>query len=153
MADHHDSGFSPERRGFLNALLGSSLVLWLGSVLYPITRYLVPPRTATADVNSVKVAGKDELAPGDFKIFRFGTTPGIVFRLADGSYRALSARCTHLNCTVQFQKEKERIWCACHNGVYDINGRNVSGPPPRPLERYEVVIKGDAIYARKEGTA
>jgi len=153
MPEHRDPDFSPGRRGFLNALLGSSLFLWLASVFYPVARYLVPPASAVADVNSINVMKRSELAPGAYRIFRFGRLPAILFRLEDGSLHALSARCTHLDCTVQFRKDREQIWCACHGGVYDIDGRNVSGPPPRPLERYEVVVKGDDIYVRKGGAA
>jgi Rieske Fe-S protein len=33
--------------------------------------------------------------------------------------------------------------------MYDVNGRNISGPPPKPLEVYDVFLKGDEIYARR----
>jgi len=153
MTREPDQEFSPERRRFLNVLLGSGFFLWLGSVLYPVTRYLVPPASVTSDVTSVRVGKVDELLPGQYRIFRFGRKPGILFRMRDGSLHALSARCTHLDCTVQFDGEREQIWCACHNGIYDITGRNVSGPPPRPLDQYEVVVKGEDVYVRKGGTA
>ena len=138
------------RRSLLNWLLGGGLLLWLGSVLYPVGRYLIPPRLASADVTSVEAATLDELAPGSYKIFRFGRAPGILVRLRNGEFRALSARCTHLDCTVQFKSDTEQIWCACHNGIYDVEGRNVSGPPPRPLDRFEVVVKQEKVYVRRE---
>ena len=94
-------------------------------------------------------AGLDELAPNSYKMFRFGSKPGILIRLRDGSFKALSARCTHLDCTVQYKEDTGQIWCACHNGFYDLEGRNVSGPPPRPLERFEVVVKGDKVFVRR----
>jgi Rieske Fe-S protein len=50
-----------------------------------------------------------------------------------------------LNCTVQFNESKQLIWCACHNGYYDLNGHVVSGPPPRPLEEYVVHIKAEEV--------
>ncbi|MGD8329631.1 MAG: ubiquinol-cytochrome c reductase iron-sulfur subunit [Acidobacteriota bacterium] len=62
----------------------------------------------------------------------------IVIRVADGDFRAFSAVCTHLDCIVEFQKQWPRIWCNCHGGWYDLQGRVVSGPPPRPLAPYEV---------------
>lgn len=139
----------PDRRRFLDVLLGTGLFLWLGSILYPVTRYLVPPAHSGPDVASIEAATIDELAPGSYKIFRFGRIPGILVHLRNGSYRALSARCTHLDCTVQFKTDTEQVWCACHNGIYDIEGRNISGPPPKPLERFEVVIKGDRIFVRR----
>ena len=137
------------RRRFLNYLLGGGIFLWLGSVLYPVTKYLIPPRAASTDVSSVEAAGLDELAPNSYKMFRFGSKPGILIRLRDGSFKALSARCTHLDCTVQYKEDTGQIWCACHNGFYDLEGRNVSGPPPRPLERFEVVVKGDKVFVRR----
>ena len=65
---------------------------------------------------------------------------------APGEYRAFAATCTHLSCTVQYEAETHRIWCACHNGWFDLNGRNVAGPPPHPLERFEVNIIGEEIF-------
>jgi len=147
--DHSDGNQGVSRRRFLDYLLGTGLLLWLASVLYPVARFMIPPKLAAADVTSVEAAKVDELAPNSFKIFRFGRKPAILVRQADGSYRALSARCTHLDCTVQYHPDTQQIWCACHNGRYDTDGRNISGPPPRPLERYEVVVKGEKVMVRK----
>jgi len=62
-----------------------------------------------------------------------------------GEYRAFTAVCTHLGCTVQYRPDLQEIWCPCHNGIYDLQGRNVSGPPPRPLAQYQVHIQGQDI--------
>ena len=59
--------------------------------------------------------------------------------LVDGQPRAFNAVCTHLQCTVEYRAASQDIFCNCHNGVYDLNGRNVAGPPPRPLEVYQAV--------------
>ena len=64
-----------------------------------------------------------------------------------------SATCTHLSCTVQYRDDLHEVWCACHNGMYDLNGRNVSGPPPRPLESFEVQVRGEEIYVRRRREA
>ncbi len=123
----------------------------IASVLYPVLRFVLPPRSGELDSNTVVAANVDELAPDSAKIFRFGHKPGILLRLPDGTYRAFSAVCTHLDCTVQFRGREHDIWCACHNGVYDLRGRNLSGPPPRPLEEFEVHVRGDDIVvARRE---
>ncbi|HET8580537.1 MAG TPA: Rieske 2Fe-2S domain-containing protein, partial [Nitrospiraceae bacterium] len=63
--------------------------------------------------------------------------------------RAFSAVCTHLACTVQYRPDLIHIWCACHNGHYDLNGINIAGPPPRPLEPYVVNVRGDKIVVSK----
>jgi cytochrome b6-f complex iron-sulfur subunit len=46
---------------------------------------------------------------------------------------------------VQFRDATQQIWCACHNGTYDLNGKVVSGPPPAPLEEYAVKVRGDEV--------
>jgi len=140
----------PRRRRILNWLLGGGLIAWLGSVLFPVFRYLQPPETGEAVVNSVKAATVDEVPPDSGKIFRFGSDPGILIHTPDGEWRAFSAICTHLDCVVQYRKDLDHIWCACHNGHYDLRGRNIAGPPPRPLEEYEVNIQGKDIYVSKQ---
>ena len=75
----------------------------------------------------------------------------LLIRMDSGELRAFTAVCSHLNCTVQFDGANERIWCACHQGVFDLDGKNVSGPPPRPLTKYYVERKGrDLLVALKK---
>jgi cytochrome b6-f complex iron-sulfur subunit len=142
-------GEQPTRRGFLNGFLGTSLGAMLVSILYPLARYVSPPDIPEAQTEEV-VAGKEgDLKPNEGKIFRFGSLPGLLVRTAEGEYKAFSATCTHLNCTVQYRGDLGQIWCACHNGTYDLNGKNVGGPPPRPLEEYKVnVAKGEIVVSR-----
>jgi Rieske Fe-S protein len=137
------------RRGFLDMLIRIAGTAVGGFVLYPVVRYLIPPPSPEAATRRVVAARKNELAPGAFKIFPFGGQPGLLIRKADGSYQAFTAVCTHLGCTVQFKPADTSIWCACHNGRYDLTGRNVSGPPPRPLEQFVVHESGDEIVVEK----
>ena len=141
-----------KRRTFLDAIIAASGAVLGAFILYPIARYLVPPKAPEAATRRVVAAKQDEVPPGGFKIFPFGGEPGILIRGKDGEYRALSAVCTHLGCTVQLRPDGQSIWCACHNGLYDLEGRNVSGPPPRPLESYVVhVIGGDVVVEKAKG--
>ena len=141
-----------KRRTFLDVLIATSGAALGALVLYPVARYLVPPKAPEAATRRVVAAKQDEVRPGGFKIFPFGGEPGILIRGKDGGYRALSAVCTHLGCTVQLRPDGQSIWCACHNGMYDLEGRNVSGPPPRPLESYVVhVIGGDVVVEKAQG--
>jgi len=142
-----------KRRTFLDGLIALSGTALGAFVLYPVMRYLVPPRIPEAATQRVVAAKKGELAVGGFKTFPFGAEPGILVRTADGEYRAFSAVCTHLGCTVQYRGDSRAIWCACHDGLYDLEGRNVSGPPPRPLERYDVHVVGDDVVVEKAKTA
>ena len=69
-------------------------------------------------------------------IVRAGAARILVFEDAQQKLRALDARCTHEGCTVQYVPGDSVIWCACHNGKFDLDGRVLSGPPPRPLAGY-----------------
>jgi Rieske Fe-S protein len=132
-----------KRRTFLDVVLGVGLVSTAVSFLYPLWRYLIPPAAAEATTNSV-VAGKvAEFKNGTGTIVKFGSKPAIVIRTAEGEFRAFSAVCTHLDCTVQYKGDTSQLWCACHNGLYDLGGNNVSGPPPRPLEAFTVNLRGE----------
>ncbi len=139
------------RRRVLDALLSGSVLAFLGAIVYPVTRYLVPPKTREVLANNVVAATVSEVAPNAGKVFRFGSTPGIVVRLPSGEWRAFSAVCTHLGCTVQFRPDLERLWCPCHNGQFDLAGKNVAGPPPAPLEAYDVAVKGDDVVVSRRG--
>ena len=134
-----------QRRSLLNWLLA----LWgggvLGSIFYPVVRYLSPPDIPEAATLSVSAGSARSLPPNSGRVVPFGSRPAIVVRTPAGEVRAFSATCTHLDCTVQYRPDMQRIWCACHNGQYDLNGRNIAGPPPRPLEEFAVNVKDDEI--------
>ena len=138
------------RRGFVNLLMGSgfgAMAVWM---LYPVVRFLIPPKGGEPTIASVTLPWKPaEVKTNSGRIYKFGSQPGILVKTPAGELRAFAATCTHLNCTVQYREEKQDIWCACHNGIYDLNGKNVSGPPPRPLEGYKVNVKGDQVIVSK----
>lgn len=131
---------APERRRFINWFLGTSFGALIGAVVYPIFRFLSPPRIpepSTAQIEAGETNDPALLQKG-FKIVRFGAEAVIVIRVSDTDVRALTATCTHLDCIVGYQKDRTQIYCNCHGGAYDLNGRNISGPPPRPLTALKV---------------
>jgi len=134
------------RRSFLNWLLGTTLGALAASILYPVVRFLSPPEVPEAATHQVEAGAVNdpELLERGFRIVRFGAEPVILIRTGEGDFRAFSATCTHLDCIVEFQKDRRRIWCNCHSGEYDLNGRNVAGPPPRPLQPFAVHLIADA---------
>jgi Rieske Fe-S protein len=145
----------PSRRGFINWFLGTTAGAFLLSVLYPLSRYLIPPEVGESTAGTVTLTDvkADSVKPNTGQIFKFGSRPGILVRTPAGDLRAFSAVCTHLNCTVQYRSDLTQIWCACHNGHYDLNGKNVSGPPPRPLEPFAVNVRGNQIVVSKSAPA
>ncbi|HEX9252196.1 MAG TPA: ubiquinol-cytochrome c reductase iron-sulfur subunit [Ignavibacteriaceae bacterium] len=138
------------RRSFLKVLLTGGLAGFAAITIYPILSFLNPPKQTEVEVTSVVVGKVDDIKPGDSKIIRFGNKPVIIIRRDENNFTALSATCTHLDCTVQYKKDEKIIWCACHNGKYDLYGKNVSGPPPRPLDKFNVAIKNNELIVSKE---
>ncbi len=138
------------RRKWINLFLGSSILGTVSSFLYPVIRYLIPPRQAQAQARRVFAAQASELAPNSAKLFRFGSAPALLIRTAEGELRAYSAICTHLTCTVHYEEETGTLLCPCHNGRFDLAGNVISGPPPRPLEAYEVEVRANEVFVFKK---
>ena len=145
-----DPSEGPTRRGFVDRILGFSTAGFFGAILYPVLRYLYPPPVSEAAVNSVTLPVRaSDLPVNTGQIFKFGSRPGLIVRTPTGELRAFSARCTHLDCTVQYREDVSQIWCACHNGYFDLNGSNVAGPPPAPLETFNVRVRGEDIVVTR----
>jgi cytochrome b6-f complex iron-sulfur subunit len=143
-------GEGMERRKFLNWFLGTTAGAFLLSVFYPVSRYLIPPKVQESTSRTVILAVKAvDVKANTGQIFRFGNQPAILVRTQGGELRAFSAVCTHLACIVQYRGDLSHIWCACHNGHFDLNGHNLSGPPPRPLEQFVVNVRADQIVVSK----
>ncbi|MFC2173068.1 ubiquinol-cytochrome c reductase iron-sulfur subunit [Acidobacteriota bacterium] len=142
------------RRDTLNVLLSASAIASAGAVLYPVLHYLKPPEQSGTPTEVVVADGdKAKLQTSGFAIIRFGRFRVIVFRDAVGKLHALDAKCTHEGCTVTYRGDEGLIWCACHNGKFGVDGRVISGPPPRPLDRFLVSgsLDGDLTVGQKTG--
>ncbi len=141
-----DSEGASGRRRFLTWFLGTSAGALMAAIAYPVARFVSPPEVPEASTNQVEAGPTNdpELLEKGFKIVRFGADPVILVRVSETEYRAFAGTCTHLDCIVEFQKDKQRIWCNCHNGDYNLHGQVVAGPPPKPLEPFKVdlVFKG-----------
>lgn len=134
------------RRDFLNYILGIGIAGLAGAFLYPIFQYLKPPKAPEVDVKNIDLGKADDIPNNSSKMFKVGNKPGILIKTESGELKAFNATCTHLECTVQYKPDEKLIWCACHNGRYDLNGKNVSGPPPRPLTQYNVINQKGEIF-------
>lgn len=145
MADY----LKTSRRRLINWILGLGSGSVLAAVLYPVARFIIPPEIPEAAASQVLAGTTSELDAEGWKIFRFGNIAGIVLRTEEGDIRAFEATCSHLSCTVQYRRDLRKIWCACHNGEFDLNGVNVAGPPPRPLVRFEVTLNEDEIWVSR----
>ena len=146
-------GESVSRRAFTQAAVGGVGACYAAAIGYPVYRYLATPAREAASlaaVSEVALPRADVPAAGSALMFRFGTKPAMLIHHADGSMVCFDAICTHLACTVQFQPEEGRIYCACHGGEYDPHtGANVAGPPPKPLKPYVVEVSDETVIIRR----
>ncbi len=141
-------GEATTRRGFLLAA-GAAGLCYVTALGYPVYRYLASPAemaSSAAAVTEVTLKDAQKLPAGSVLMFKFGVAPAMLIHHADNTWVALTAVCTHLGCTVQYEPQMNRIHCACHGGVYDPRtGANVSGPPPKPLKLFKVAVNDTGV--------
>jgi len=142
-----------DRRGFLKVAAGIIGAGYAAAIGYPIFRYLASPVEQAAQAAAVKevvIPDIQSIPKNSAKMFKFGTKTSMLIHHEDDTWVAMTAVCTHLGCTPTYEADKKRIFCPCHNGVYDPKtGGNVSGPPPKPLTLYKVEItEGKAVITR-----
>lgn len=152
-----DAPQDDHRRTWLLRGLTAAISATVVAIFYPVAWFLRPRKSTVSGALEVVAPFRVNQLPGAANNpFNFGGKPCLVVlvpagakRLAAGErlrpddVRAFDAVCTHLQCTVSYRPEHQDIFCPCHDGVYDLNGKNVSGPPPRPLEEYKVALRGE----------
>ncbi len=70
----------------------------------------------------------------------------VLVRTGEREVKAMSTVCTHLGCTVYWQKDNQEFYCPCHAGRFDKNGNVIAGPPPAPLQTYHTEIEDDNVF-------
>ena len=68
-----------------------------------------------------------------------------VYRKSETDVVAFSNVCTHLSCHVNWDANQKEYICPCHDGHFDVNGKVVAGPPPRPLDTFQTKVDGDTL--------
>jgi cytochrome b6-f complex iron-sulfur subunit len=129
-----------QRRSFLKLLASLLGATALGTLLYPLVRFLLPVESA-ARFKHLEVPASQVPLNG-FKDLLIGETPAIIVHTQGKGFIALSRVCTHLGCLVKYHPEKQIFICPCHGGTFDLEGNVISGPPPRPLPKYAVKVVG-----------
>ena len=87
---------------------------------------------------------------GEWSNARLNAAVYVVKRNND--YRIFSNVCTHMQCPVHWDDTIKQFLCPCHGGLYDISGKNVGGPPPKPLPQYVHRIDGTTLYIENRFT-
>ena len=138
------------RRDFLSKLLGIWCVVVAAPIGAAILKFVTPIIPEESATESIEVGSRTDIVQNSARIVRFGKEPVILVHTQSGQYKAFSARCTHLGCIVQYQGEGiPHFSCNCHGSQFDMNGKNVAGPAPRPLSPLRVSIKETAVIISK----
>ncbi len=133
------------RRSFLSKIwLGLGAIAGIEVLGISINFLLHSAKDKEKDLSSYMIAGKvDDFKLGSVTPFRSGRF--YLSRLNDGGFVALSLKCTHLGCSVGWNKTEDKFICPCHSSVFEINGNVASPPAPRALDLLPVVIENGIV--------
>lgn len=134
---------SQKRRKFLFVILGGIGSFVGVAATWPLFRYLSPRKVYNSG-DTVSVS-RDSVVLGKAYFFQFRGKTAVVLQLSPGNFVALSAVCTHLGCVVAWQEQAGEFLCPCHGGRFSAEGQVLGGPPPRPLETFDVTLEGDQL--------
>lgn len=144
---------SMTRRQLLEAGIGVITgVIAVGIGGAALTSIGAPAITNRREGKWIEAAKVEELMPGQFNKVSViydakdgwleGKVKQLVYVKINGEdVFALSATCSHLGCNVNYDEQTGQFKCPCHSGIYDATGKNISGPPPKPLIRLEARIE------------
>ena len=124
--------------------MGFGLLFGIGTLGFRFLQFLVPNRK-DRQAETVLIGAESKIPVGEAVPMDLGTHKILVLRTNEGIV-AFSRRCTDLGCLVSWNKEREQFVCPCHQGAFDKTGLNIAGPPPRPLDRFNIIKRGEQLY-------
>jgi cytochrome b6-f complex iron-sulfur subunit len=127
-----------------NIVLGVGTTLGLGGLAFRFLEYLYPV-ILPIKLIEVPAGTVNEIPPGGVKLVHLAEGP-VMLEKTGADVRALSAICTHLGCIIAWHPKAKEFICPCHGGRYDLNGNVLSGPPPRPLEKFQVKLRDGQVF-------
>ncbi len=133
------------RRDFLGWIIKGGILATLAGMILPALEYILPVVRRGPAGGAEEVASLEDIPVwGSKKIILSGSA--IILIRTPQEVKAFSAICTHLGCIVDWDGKKKEILCPCHAGLFDVDGRVVSGPPPRPLPPHAVKVVDGRIF-------
>ena len=153
--------------------------LFIGSLIgiaisFPVIGFLFHPlrkKTVYSGENFIKIGSINELTAempkkltvSSFKVDGWNIFDNIILgatwlvKQENGGVVAMSSICPHLGCGIDWDPKRNEFVCPCHDSVFDIKGKVVSGPAPRSMDTLETEVKGDEVFVKyrklKLGTA
>lgn len=122
------------RRTFIKRLISTTLALVTGFLLYPLLRF-----------SEFKVKSKPVYVsvPAPLPASGFHAERNFLLFVSPTKAIAVSRKCTHLGCRVNFHEDKQRIECPCHQSRFTVDGTRLSGPAEKNLPTYPVTEQKD----------
>ncbi len=139
------------RRTFLNTVFGGWLVALASGSVCAFLKFVFPTVGKEPDFVVLNKADFYGIPDNTVKTFAWGGKPGFFLKRTDGKTLALKGVCTHMECNISYQPDSRRFYCACHKGWFDDSGKNVEGPPPKPLESFDIIESGQKLIIAKKG--
>lgn len=150
---------SPSRRRFFKYLVNGIGATMAAILAVPLGGLYVLPALKKPKIAWKEAGAVNDFSVGEIKLVPlkplerrqwpedWGTEAAFVYRRSDDDFVVYNLHCTHVGCPVNWSAPAKRFFSPCHGGVFDADGRVLSGPPPRPLDRYEVRIENGVLYA------
>jgi menaquinol-cytochrome c reductase iron-sulfur subunit len=148
------------RRFYIGAIYG--MIAAISAALgLPALAYLLIPGKARKGDDWIEVGDLTRLSPGapveltflrnrvdGWKVISEKSTAWVV-KTGDNQVTAFGPQCTHLGCAYHWEADKKDFLCPCHTSVFAIDGKVISGPAPRPLDRYDTKVEGTKLLLGK----
>jgi Rieske Fe-S protein len=148
-----------DRRSFVKIVTASLGSMMAAIVGLPVIQYFISPALGKTTTDDWISMGSVDNYPFDIPtLFNYTIAKVNGWERSSHSYGAFVLRkegqdplvfsdvCTHLSCRVNWNEENSEFYCPCHAAFFSKNGEVVSGPPPRPLDRYEIKLDGDQLF-------
>lgn len=149
-----------DRRKILSWSVGIINLAVVAGIFAPVAGFIGSPLKKKEIDDWIDVIGEHEIEVGSTKEVRFKTMVEDGYQTVEREYVLYMHRyldrivvfdpaCTHLGCRVIYQQDQNKYLCPCHGGVFDVDGKVVSGPPPKPLETHGVRIENGRVFVNR----
>lgn len=157
--DTQKNNQAPSRRKFFKYFVNGIATVIGGILVVPLGGFFSLPALKKPKTIWKECGAVDDFAIGEIKLVPlkplerrdwpedWGKEAAFVYRRDEKDFVVYNLHCTHVGCPINWSPQAKRFFSPCHGGVFDENGYVLAGPPPRPLDRYEIKIKNGLLYA------
>jgi menaquinol-cytochrome c reductase iron-sulfur subunit len=145
------------RRKFLSYVVDAAAGVVAAVIAVPIIGYFLSPTWKKSQSPTIPITRTDQVQVGVPNFIRFEErvpdawvvtteSEGVWVVTKDGkNFTLFDPHCTHLRCPYYWDAQNQVFACPCHGGKFDIDGKVIAGPPPRPLDRWQFTIQNGEI--------